>query len=107
MTDDFISFLKDDATTLNLSLYFIVGLIILLILKPLLKSKINPFFFDRLISVITIITLILVVGNIIITKSYNRLWNVVFVVAVIFSQKIVPKIVKWYDNKVDKLSERM
>ena len=46
-------------------------------------------------------------ANVIITKNNYRLWGVLFVAAgTIILQKYVPKFVKWYDRKVDKLIEK-
>lgn len=45
-------------------------------------------------------------ANVIITKNYYRMWGVLFVAGTIILQKYVPKFVKWYDRKVDKLIEK-
>ena len=108
MIENIISLLKDDTKISNLSLYLIAILLVILILKPLFKStKVKPVIFDILFWSITILMLISVIGNVMITENYNRLWNMIFVVAIVFFQRIAPKLVKWYDDKVDKLSDKI
>jgi hypothetical protein len=108
MKENFISFLEDNTKISDLWLYFVAGLIVILILKSLLKSiKIKPKIFDNIILFVYIIFLILVISNIIITENYGRLWNVLFVFIIIILLKVVPKFMKWYDGKIDKFSEKI
>ena len=108
MKENFISFLKDDANISSLWLYFIAGLIVILILKSLLKStKIKPKVFDNIILFASIIFLILVLSNVMITENYSRLWNIVIIFVVIILQKVMPKFVKWYDGKIDRFGEKI
>ena len=107
MIDNFISFLKDGKTISNLWIYFIVFVVFILVLKSLLKStNIKPKVFDNIALLVCIIFLGLIVGNVIITKDYDRLWNVFFVFAISILQKLIPKFEKWYDNKVDDIIDR-
>lgn len=108
MVENFISFLKDDSTISILCLYFIAGIIVILILKSLLKStKIKPKVFDSIIFFASILFLIFVVSNATITENYNRLWNIILVFIGIILQQVLPILVKWYDGKIDKLSEKL
>lgn len=108
MIDNCISVLKDDAKITNLCFCLFIALFILLFLKAVLKSaKINPVFFNGLILVLLILMFALGLGNVLMTENYSRLWNLVFVAIVIILQNAIPKFVKWYDNKVDKLSGKI
>jgi len=108
MIDNFILFLKDNAKISSLWLFFVGGLIVILILKALLKStKIKPTVFDNIISYVTILFLILAVSNVIINQNYGRLSNVLFFLIAIILQKVMPKFMKWYDSKIDKLGDKI
>jgi len=104
MLDEFITFLKDEDKIPNMSVYVMLGVILLLIFKSVLKStKIKPQLFENIILGIFILFLILMVSHVILTKKFDHLLTLVIVLAVMILPKIMPKIVKWYDNKIDEL----
>ena len=106
MINEFISFLKDDTRITNVSLCFIAVIFILAILKFIFKrTKVNPNVFDKLISVVSIICLIFLLGNTIVTKNYSQIWHWIFVFVFVFLRS--KKIVQRYDNVVDKIVNKI
>lgn len=107
MIKEFIAVLKDFLKIPNLWVYFGIAIIVILILKSLLKStKMDPKIFDRTIIGVLVVFLFLTISNSLITEDYNQLWNFLFAFIVVILQKIIPKFIKWYDDKVDRFCEK-
>ena len=107
MIDSILSLMKDDNRMSNYSLYFLGLIITLLILKSLLKSKkINPKIFDNIALIISVPFCILFFGNVYFNEKYIRLSYVLVAILGAILQKKIPKFIKWYDDKVDKMMEK-
>jgi len=108
MIDYLFTILKNDAKVSLLMVSMTVALLVILVIKAVFKTtKVKLIIFDTLFWLLIILLLISLFGNVLITKNYESLWNVAFVIVIAVLQKVLPKLVKWYDDKVDKLSERI
>lgn len=108
MKDRFISFLKNDVEVSVWVWYGILLVVFLVVLKSVLRgTKINPKIFDYSITLTCLLLLLITVAGALLIQNYNRLWTMVFILAVAVLQKVIPKFTKWYDDKVDALSEKL
>jgi hypothetical protein len=108
MIDIVISLLKDENKISNLLIYFVSVIVFIFILKSILKStKVNPKVFDNIALTICLVYSVLVLGNVLLTENYMRLSYILVAVSAAILQKLLPKFIKWYDRKIDKLSEKM
>jgi hypothetical protein len=108
MIESVISLMKDENKISNLLIYFVSVIVFIFILKSILKStKVNPKIFDNIALTICLVYCVLVLGNVFLTENYMRLLYILVAVSAVVLQKLLPKFIKWYDKKIDKLSEKM
>ncbi|WP_396148551.1 hypothetical protein [Flavobacterium sp.] len=102
MIDKIINLLKDEENISNSLNLLIIGIFVFAVLKYLSKSsKILSYIFKILFYFIIAILFCIILGNIIATHDYFKLWYLVIVLLVTYFQKYIPQVVKWYDAKID------
>lgn len=102
-----ISFLENEMLFSKIFLIFIGVIIFFLILRFIItRFNIQVRYLDTILFVISLLYLVFSISHVIVTKKYDGLWNIVFIMLVLFLLQILPKFVHWYDKKVDELSEK-
>lgn len=104
MVEKLIEIFKNEELIKTFSQYFFVIFIVLLVLNFFIKNQL----FYKIIRVVLFIALtifiVLKLGNALTTDNYNGLLNFGFILLFFYLLNFVPKFLKWYDKKVDKLS---
>jgi hypothetical protein len=72
-----------------------------------ISSKILLKIFSFLIYLAISFLFILTIGNIITTHDYFKFLHLTIIFILIYFFKQIPQIVKWYDSKIDKVSEKI
>ena len=103
---EFIKILKnDDVINYSIIICFSILLILSIMQKRWISIDISTY--KRINYSILIIFLFFLFSNVILTKNYERLWRILYLVIFYLFQYLLPKFIKWYDSKVDRFTDKL
>jgi hypothetical protein len=108
MIEYIIDFLKDDSNVSDTLNYCPLSLIGITLLKYLFRSfKIILLLLKCLFILIAAYFVFVLMGNAIITEKYIVCWMFIITFAIISLKSFFPKLVNWFDHKIDDLAGRI
>ena len=108
MIDYIIDFLKDDSNVSDILIFCPLSLIGITLLKYLFQSfKIILLLLKCLFILIAAYFVFVLLGNAIITEKYIVCWMFVITFTIISLKSLFPKLVNWFDHKIDGLARRI
>jgi hypothetical protein len=108
MIEYIIDFLKDGSNVSDTLIYCPLSLIGITLLKYLFRPfKIILLLLKCIFILIAAYFVFVVLGNAIITEKYIVCWMFVITFTIISLKSLFPKLVNWFDHKIDDLADRI